>query len=138
MIKIKKIIKWFFLIIIFIVAAFIGFIILTETGVIKIPKKPIPFLKETEINKIREWEEDDHNGRTNMIEVHYKFDGLNGIGYYHQQLNDKTNKSSFEIMTIQERLQSQPEPSNLAIFIKNRHPFDCWNKDGDTYIISPP
>ncbi|MBS2126545.1 hypothetical protein J8J04_02495 ['Fragaria x ananassa' phyllody phytoplasma] len=43
MIKIKKIIKWFFLIIIFIVAAFIGFIILTETGVIKLPKEPIPF-----------------------------------------------------------------------------------------------
>ncbi|WP_017191816.1 hypothetical protein, partial [Poinsettia branch-inducing phytoplasma] len=27
----------------------------------------------------------------------------------------------------------QPEPSNLAIFIKNRHPFDRWNKDGKTY-----
>ncbi|WP_274376787.1 hypothetical protein [Aster yellows witches'-broom phytoplasma] len=38
MIKIKKIIKWFFLIIIFLVVAIIGFIILTETKIIKLLK----------------------------------------------------------------------------------------------------
>ncbi|MBS2126155.1 hypothetical protein J8J04_00245 ['Fragaria x ananassa' phyllody phytoplasma] len=116
MIKIKKIIKWFFLIIIFIIIALIVFIILNETGVIQLPKNPIPNLNKTDINKIREWEENDHNGRTNyMIEFYYnKFDCLNGIGYYQQQLNDKTNKSSFEIMTIQDRL---PVLCTLSIFI---------------------
>ncbi|PEH36302.1 MULTISPECIES: hypothetical protein [16SrI (Aster yellows group)] len=56
MIKIKKISKWFLLIIILIVAAFIGFIILTETGVIKLPKDPIPTFQETKSAIFKEWE----------------------------------------------------------------------------------
>ncbi|WP_425303925.1 hypothetical protein [Aster yellows witches'-broom phytoplasma] len=181
MFKIKKISKWFLLIIILIVAAFIGFIILTETGVIKLPKDPIPTFQETKFENIEEWYDD--NQKCTMIKAKYTFDGLNGVGYYQQQklkaeqlfrerelleteakeknlqiyLNDKAidmNRSpnnpeldnlSKKIMKNQdelikinqrlilERLESQPEPSNLAIFIKNRHPFDRWNKDGDTY-----
>ncbi|ABC65458.1 conserved hypothetical protein [Aster yellows witches'-broom phytoplasma AYWB] len=50
----------------------------------------------------------------------------------HKYLNE--NKiSSVNNDNISYRLNTQPEPSNLAIFIKNRHPFDRWNKDGDTY-----
>ncbi|MDW3617723.1 MAG: hypothetical protein QFY14_01285 [Candidatus Phytoplasma pruni] len=68
-----------------------------------------------------------------MVKVHYKFNGLNGIAYCQQQFNDKENKSFFELATIKDRIESQYKPSNLAIFIKNRHPFDRWNKDCDTY-----
>ncbi|WP_225885813.1 hypothetical protein ['Fragaria x ananassa' phyllody phytoplasma] len=42
---------------------------------------------------------------------------LNGIGYYQQQFNDKTNKSSFEIITIQDRL---PVRRTLSFF-KDKH-----------------
>jgi hypothetical protein len=181
MIKIKKIIKWFFVIIILIVLFFIGFIILTETGVIKLPKNPIPTFQETKFENIAEWYDD--NNKCTMIKAKYTFDGLNGVGYYEQQklkaeqlfrerelleteakeknlqnyLNDKAidmnrspnnpelNNLSQKIMKnrdelikinqslILDRLESQPEPSNLVCYIKNLHPFDRWNEDGDTY-----
>ncbi|WP_017191590.1 hypothetical protein [Poinsettia branch-inducing phytoplasma] len=180
MIKIKKIIKWFLLIIIFLVVALIGFIILTETGVIKIPKDPIPTFQETKFENIEEWYDD--NQKCTMIKAKYTFDGLNGVGYYEQQklkaeqlfreresleteaeeknlqsyLNDKAidmNRSpnnpeldnlSQKIMKnrnelikinqslILDRLESQTEPTNLACYIKDRHPFDRWNKRGAT------
>ncbi|MEC4559023.1 MAG: hypothetical protein U9532_02550 ['Conium maculatum' witches'-broom phytoplasma] len=38
----------------------------------------------------------------------------------------------FNDNNISYRLKIKPEPSNLAIFIKNRHPFDRWNKRGAT------
>ncbi|MEC4559022.1 MAG: hypothetical protein U9532_02545 ['Conium maculatum' witches'-broom phytoplasma] len=88
MIKIKKIIKWFFLIILFIVVALIGFFILTETGVIKLIKEPIPNLQETKSDIIKEWEEINSDGKPiPIIKVKYTFDGLNGIGYCQQQLD---------------------------------------------------
>ncbi|WEK82545.1 MAG: SAP53-like protein [Candidatus Phytoplasma pruni] len=68
-----------------------------------------------------------------MVKVRYKFNDLNSIGYCQQQFNDKENKSFFELATIKDRIEYQLKPSNLAIFIKNRHPFDRWNKDCDTY-----
>ncbi|WP_232308843.1 hypothetical protein [Maize bushy stunt phytoplasma] len=67
-----------------------------------------------------------------MIQIKYTFDGLNGIGYYQKQLNDKTNKKFFELETIKDRLESQLEPDNLVCYIKDRHPFDRWNKRGAT------
>ncbi|MDV3166646.1 MAG: AAA family ATPase, partial ['Waltheria sp.' little leaf phytoplasma] len=38
-----------------------------------------------------------------------------------------------ELKLVENRLQNQPEPSNLACYIKDRYPFDRWNEDGDTY-----
>nr|WP_320408506.1 hypothetical protein [Candidatus Phytoplasma tritici] len=58
--------------------------------------------------------------------------GLDGIGYYQQQNQDK--KGSFnDILTIQRHLQTQKGPSNLICYIKDSHPFDLWNKRGLTY-----
>ncbi|QKX95655.1 hypothetical protein [Candidatus Phytoplasma asteris] len=184
---IKKIIKWFFIILGLLLCLLIGFFFLTEMNIIKLPelpKKEIPSIKETKADIKEEWEEIDHRGRTqSMIEIHYTFDGLNGIGYYEQQklkaeqlfrereslekqakeknlqiyLNDKTidmNRSpnnpeldnlSEKIMKnhnelikinqklILDRLETQKEPSNLACYIKDRHPFDRWNNKGLTY-----
>ncbi|MCX2955839.1 MAG: hypothetical protein N3723_02190, partial [Candidatus Phytoplasma australiense] len=31
---------------------------------------------------------------------------------------------------LQKSLETQKEPSNLVCYIKDRHPFDRWNKDG--------
>ncbi|WP_349401925.1 hypothetical protein PSOL_07090 [Candidatus Phytoplasma solani] len=45
----------------------------------------------------------------------------------------KTILDLFQLMTIQDRLQSQKEPSNLPIYVKNLHPYDRWNEDCDTY-----
>ncbi|WP_252861498.1 AAA family ATPase [New Jersey aster yellows phytoplasma] len=50
-----------------------------------------------------------------------------------QRLKTREEKLRKELKLVENRLNTQPEPSNLAIFIKNRHPFDRWNKDGDTY-----
>ncbi|MGM1458960.1 MAG: hypothetical protein ABZF75_00995 [Columbia Basin potato purple top phytoplasma] len=45
----------------------------------------------------------------------------------------KPKKSSFnDILTVQDRLKKQKEPSNLAIYIKDRYPFDRWNQKGIT------
>ncbi|WP_034172091.1 hypothetical protein, partial [Chrysanthemum yellows phytoplasma] len=63
----------------------------------------------------------------------YTFDGLNGIGYYQQQLANKDKIGSFQFMNIQKLIEIQKEPSNLVCYIKDRHPFDRWNKNGDTY-----
>ncbi|QKX95217.1 hypothetical protein [Candidatus Phytoplasma asteris] len=184
MFNIKKIIKWFFIILGILLFLFIGFIVLTEMEIIKLPKEEIPILKENKADIKDEWEVTDHRGRTkSMIEIHYTFDGLNGIGYYEQQklkaeqlfrereslekqakeknlqiyLNDKAidmNRSpnnpeldnlSEKIMKnhnelikinqklILDRLKTQKEPSNLVCYIKDRHPFDRWNKRGLTY-----
>ncbi|WP_308738522.1 hypothetical protein [Candidatus Phytoplasma rubi] len=124
MFNIKKIIKWVFIILGVLLFLLIGFFVLTETGIIKLPKEEIPILKETKADNKNKWEETDHRGRTqSMIEVHYTFDGLNGVGYYQQQLANKENIGSFELMKIQERLKTQKEPFNLANYIKDRYPF---------------
>ncbi|GAK74309.1 MAG: hypothetical protein QS2022_1170 [Candidatus Phytoplasma asteris] len=34
---------------------------------------------------------------------------------------------------VENRRELQKEPSNLVCYIKELHPFDRWNKDGDTY-----
>nr|ABA25857.1 hypothetical protein [Phytoplasma sp. CPh] len=68
-----------------------------------------------------------------MIEIHYTFDGLNGIGYYQQQLANKDKIGSFQFMNIQKLIETQKEPSNLVCYIKDRHPFDRWNNKGLTY-----
>ena len=74
-----------------------------------------------------------YRGRTqSMIEIHYTFDGLNGIGYYQQQIQEKKGSHN-DISIAQERLEKQKEPSNLANYIKDRHPFDRWNNKGLTY-----
>ncbi|GLH60902.1 hypothetical protein PAWBP_6400 [Paulownia witches'-broom phytoplasma] len=114
------------------------FIVLTEMGIIKLPELPkeeIPILKKTKTDIKKEWKETDHRGITqSMIEVHYTFDGLNnGIGYYQQQLANKDNINFYELGTIKDRLETQKEPSNLANYIKDRHPFDRWNNRGLTY-----
>ncbi|WP_240992324.1 hypothetical protein [Candidatus Phytoplasma tritici] len=36
-------------------------------------------------------------------------------------------------MNIQKLIEKQKEPSNLVCYIEDRHPFDRWNKNGDTY-----
>nr|BDU62111.1 hypothetical protein [Candidatus Phytoplasma phoenicium] len=131
MFNIKKIIKWFFIILGVLLFLFIGFIILTEMEIIKLPKEEIPILKETAFENIKEWY--DNKQKCTMIKAKYTFDGLNGIGYYQQQLANKDNINFYELGNIKNRLETQKEPSNLACYIKDRHPFDRWNKDGDTY-----
>ncbi|WP_268849999.1 effector [Candidatus Phytoplasma rubi] len=134
MFNIKKIIKWFFIILGVLLFLFIGFFVLTEMEIIKLPELPkeeIPSLNETKFEKIYEWYDD--NKKCTMIKAKYTFDGLNGIGYYQQQLANKENIGSFELMKIQERLEKQKEPSNLANYIKDRYPFDRWNNKGLTY-----
>ncbi|BAD04735.1 hypothetical protein PAM_650 [Onion yellows phytoplasma OY-M] len=131
MFNIKKIIKWFFIILGILLFLLIGFFVLTEMEIIKLPKEEIPILKETAFENIEEWYDDKQ--KCTMIKAKYTFDGLNGIGYYQQQLANKENIGAFELMKIQERLELQKEPSNLVCYIKDRHPFDRWNKDGDTY-----
>ncbi|WP_268850173.1 effector [Candidatus Phytoplasma rubi] len=131
---IKKIIKWFFIILGILLFLLIGFFVLTEMNIIKLPelpKKEIPSIKETKFENIDEWYDD--NKKCTMIKAKYTFDGLNGIGYYQQQLANKENIGSFELMKIQERLENQKEPSNLANYIKDRYPFDRWNNKGLTY-----
>uniref|UniRef100_UPI000378B103 hypothetical protein n=1 Tax=Poinsettia branch-inducing phytoplasma TaxID=138647 RepID=UPI000378B103 len=114
MFKIKKIIKWFFLIIIFIVVALIGFIILTETEVIKLPKDPIPTFQETKSAIFKEWEETDSRGRTiPMIQIKYTFDGLNGIGYYHQQLQINETQISKLKQKIDQEIKGKNNPFKI-------------------------
>ncbi|WEX20367.1 MAG: SAP53-like protein [Candidatus Phytoplasma citri] len=184
MMKIKKIIKWFFIMLGILVLLLIGLIVLIEMKIIKIPKEPIPILKNTQFDKIEEWY--DVSKKCPMIKAKYTFDGLNGIGYYEQQklkaeqlfneqasletaakeknlqsylnsrmidsnlvpnnpeldnLSQKIMKNRDELIEINQklvldRLQSQPEPPNLACYIKDRHPFDRWNKDGVTYDMT--
>ncbi|BAD04149.1 ATP-dependent Zn protease [Onion yellows phytoplasma OY-M] len=38
-----------------------------------------------------------------------------------------------ELKLVENRRETQKEPSNLVCYIKDRHPFDRWNKNGDTY-----
>ncbi|BAD04660.1 MAG: hypothetical protein QS2022_3390 [Candidatus Phytoplasma asteris] len=134
MFNIKKIIKWFFIILGILLFLFIGFIVLTEMGIIKLPelpKKEIPSIKETVFENIEEW--DYVNSGLKMIKAKYTFDGLNGIGYYQQQLANKDNINFYELGTIKDRLETQKEPPNLVCYIKDRHPFDRWNNRGLTY-----
>ncbi|WP_320411900.1 hypothetical protein [Candidatus Phytoplasma fabacearum] len=83
MIKIKRRIKWFFIMLGILVSLLIGFIVLTEMKIIKIPKEPIPILKNTQFDNIEEWYDDYQ--KCQMIKAKYTFDGLNGIDYYEQQ-----------------------------------------------------
>ncbi|MHA0849852.1 MAG: hypothetical protein ACVC7N_4060 [Candidatus Phytoplasma australasiaticum] len=129
---IKKIIKWVLIVLGLLSCLLIGFLVLTEMNIIKLPetKTEIPSIKETKFENVEEWYDDDK--KCTMIKAKYIFDGLNGIGHYQQQVQDK--KGSFNnILTSQERLKIQKEPTNLVCYIKDRHPFDRWNKDGDTY-----
>ncbi|WP_323847802.1 hypothetical protein [Phytoplasma sp.] len=72
---------------------------------IKLPKNPIPILNKVEVKILEEWEDENQRGQDRyIIKMLYKFDGFNGVGYYQQQLNDKSNKDFFEITTIQDRL----------------------------------
>ncbi|MGM1458890.1 MAG: effector, partial [Columbia Basin potato purple top phytoplasma] len=128
---IKKSIKWIFIILGLLLVLFIGWIVLTEMEIIKLPKEEIPRIKECTFEKVNEWY--DTNNKCTMIRTKYTFDGLNGIGYYQEQLANKANIGAFEFTKIQDRLESQPEPSNLVCYIKDRHPFDRWNRKGKTY-----
>ncbi|MGL9687471.1 MAG: AAA family ATPase, partial [Candidatus Phytoplasma sp. TWB_XP] len=38
-----------------------------------------------------------------------------------------------ELKLVENRRETQKEPSNLVCYIKDRHPFDRWNKRGLTY-----
>ncbi|WAN63447.1 ATP-dependent Zn protease [Candidatus Phytoplasma rubi] len=131
MFNIKKIIKWFFIILGVLLFLLIGFFVLTEMNIIKLPKEKIPILKETKFENIDEWY--DGNNKCQMIKAKYTFDGLNGIGYYQQQLANKDNINFYELGNIKNRLENQKEPSNLANYIKDRYPFDRWNNRGLTY-----
>ncbi len=87
---IKKIIKWFFIILGVLLFLLIGFFVLTEMNIIKLPelpKKEISSIKETNFENIEEWH--DNNNKCTMIKAKYTFDGLNGIGYYEKQLQEK-------------------------------------------------
>ncbi|MDO8057526.1 effector [Candidatus Phytoplasma gossypii] len=128
---IKKFIKWVLIILGLLSCLLIGFLVLTETKIIKLPKEEIPILKETKAEIHEEWYDD--NKKCQMIKAKYTFYGLNGIGYYQQQLANKANIGAFEFMKIQDRLKTQKEPTNLVCYIKDRHPFDRWNEDGKTY-----
>ncbi|WP_268850023.1 effector [Candidatus Phytoplasma rubi] len=130
---IKKIIKWFFIILGILLFLLIGFFVLTEMNIIKLPelpKKEIPSIKETKFENIDEWYDD--NKKCTMIKAKYTFDGLNGIGYYQQQLQEKKGSHN-DISIAQDRLEKQKEPSNLVCYIKDRYPFDRWNNRGLTY-----
>ncbi|QKX95091.1 MAG: SAP53-like protein [Rapeseed phyllody phytoplasma] len=128
MFNIKKIIKWFFIILGILLFLIIVFIILTDPN--KLPKEKIPILNEPKKETHEEWYDD--NKKCQMIKAKYTFDGLNGIGYYQQQLQEKKGSHN-DISIAKERLENQKEPSNLANYIKDRHPFDRWNKRGLTY-----
>ncbi|GAK74307.1 uncharacterized protein OYV_08120, partial ['Chrysanthemum coronarium' phytoplasma] len=104
MFNIKKIIKWVFIVLGILLFLLIGFIVLTEIEIIKLPKEEIPILKETAFENIEEW--DDLNSGLKMIKAKYTFDGLNGIGYYQQQLANKDNIGTFQLMAIQDRLET--------------------------------
>ncbi|MGM1458863.1 MAG: hypothetical protein ABZF75_00445 [Columbia Basin potato purple top phytoplasma] len=71
----------------------------------------------------------DNNNKCTMIKAKYTFDGLNGVGYYKQQLANKENIGSFELMKIQDSLKTQKEPSNLVCYIKDLYPFDLWKEN---------
>ncbi|RMI87651.1 OadG family protein [Candidatus Phytoplasma solani] len=129
MFNIKKIIKWFFIvlgILLFLIIVFIGFIVLTEKKIKKLPKEQIPILKETAFEKFDEWYDD--NKKCTMIKAKYTFDGLNGIGYYQQQLQEKKGSHN-DISIAQDRHETQKEPSNLAYYIEDRYPFDLWKEN---------
>ncbi|MBP3059287.1 effector, partial [Texas Phoenix palm phytoplasma] len=74
MIKIKKIIKRFFIILGLLVFLLIIFFVLTAMKIIKLLKEEIPILKETKFEKIDEWYDD--NKKCTMIKAKYTFDGL--------------------------------------------------------------
>ncbi|MDO8057541.1 effector [Candidatus Phytoplasma gossypii] len=129
---IKKFIKWGLIILGLLLCLLIGFLVLTEINIIKLPetKTEIPSIKETKFENVEEWYDDDK--KCTIIKAKYIFDGLNGIGYYQQQVQDK--KGSFNnILTAQERLKIQKEPANLANYIKEGYPFDRWNNRGLDY-----
>jgi ATP-dependent 26S proteasome regulatory subunit len=50
-----------------------------------------------------------------------------------QRLRTQEERLRKELQLCENRISTQPEPNNLAIYIKNLHPFDRWNEDGDTY-----
>ncbi|MDC9032321.1 hypothetical protein M8044_000544, partial [Columbia Basin potato purple top phytoplasma] len=58
MLNIKKIIKWFFIILGILLFLFIGWIVLTEMEIIKSPKEKIPILNETKMAIHDEWYDD--------------------------------------------------------------------------------
>ncbi|MDV3166565.1 MAG: hypothetical protein Q8807_02735 ['Waltheria sp.' little leaf phytoplasma] len=175
---IKKIIKWFFIILGLLLCLFMVLMILINSPKEKIK---IPSIKDTKCEKVAEWYDDDK--KCTMIKVQYTFDGLNGVGYYEQQklkaeqlfkerdllekeaqaknlqsylnrrmidinsvpnnpeldhLSQKIMKNHDELIKINQRLvldrlQNQPEPSNLACYIKDCYPFDRWNNQGLDY-----
>ncbi|BAD04463.1 MAG: hypothetical protein QS2022_1560 [Candidatus Phytoplasma asteris] len=106
MFNIKKIIKWFFIILgvfLFLIIGFIGFMVLTEKKINKLPKEEIPILKETAFKNIEEWY--DNNNKCTMIKDKYTFDGLNGVGYYQEQLQEKK-----VVITIFRSLKNASKP----------------------------
>ncbi|MDO8059406.1 effector, partial ['Crotalaria aegyptiaca' phytoplasma] len=127
---IKKIIQWVSIILGLLSCFLIGFLVLTKMNIIKLPKTKIeiPSIKETKFENVEEWYDD--NKKCQMIKAKYTFDGLNGIGYYRQQLANKANIGAFEFMKIQDRLEIQKEPTNLANYIQEGYPFDRWNDLG--------
>ncbi|QKX95523.1 MAG: ATP-dependent Zn protease [Rapeseed phyllody phytoplasma] len=48
-------------------------------------------------------------------------------------LQTKEENLRKELKLVENRRELQKEPSNLVCYIKDRHPFDRWNKNGDTY-----
>ncbi|MGL9687878.1 MAG: hypothetical protein ACQBVK_03870, partial [Candidatus Phytoplasma sp. TWB_XP] len=116
MFNIKKIIKWFFIILGALLFLLIGFIVLTEMGIIKLPelpKKEIPSIKETAFENIEEW--DDVNSEFKMIKAKYTFDGLNGIGYYEQQ-----KLKAEQLFRERESLEKQAKEKNLQIYLNDK------------------
>ncbi|MBP3059289.1 hypothetical protein FEF22_000605 [Texas Phoenix palm phytoplasma] len=109
MIKIKKIIKQFFIILGLLVFLLIRFFVLTAMKIIKLLKEEIPILKETKFEKIDEWYDD--NKKCTMIKAKYTFDDLNRVGYYQQQ---KLNIF---------HLHFNPVHKTLSIF-KDKHNYD--------------
>ncbi|BAD04414.1 hypothetical protein PAM_369 [Onion yellows phytoplasma OY-M] len=101
MFNIKKIIKWFFIILVILLFLIIVFIMLTDPN--KLPKEKIPILKETAFENIEEWYDD--NEKCTMIKAKYTFDGLNGVGYYQQQLQEKK-----VVITIFRSLKNASKP----------------------------
>ncbi|GAK74384.1 hypothetical protein ['Chrysanthemum coronarium' phytoplasma] len=69
----------------------------------KLPKEEIPILKETAFENIEEWY--DNNNKCTMIKDKYTFDGLNGVGYYQEQLQEKK-----VVITIFRSLKNASKP----------------------------
>ncbi|MFG6084701.1 MAG: AYWB SAP53-like protein [Candidatus Phytoplasma solani] len=116
MFNIKKIIKWFFIILGILLFLLIGFFILTEMNIIKLPelpKKEIPSIKETKFENIEEWYDDKQ--KCTMFKAKYTFDGLNGIGYYEQQ-----KLKAEQLFRERESLEKQAKEKNLQIYLNDK------------------